>query len=148
MKFLYIILLLFTISCHSSSNILPYIKQGDHIKFVSYLPKKFNKPLQKAIKDWNTDKISDDGNIEVPIKLYIDPNDTREAYTQMWWYTNNLQIVKIEIYVNEANVHGVDLESLFIHEIGHCLGYRHSNNYKSVMYPRLLPGQIRRKIIL
>lgn len=79
---------------------------------------------------------------------------SEQARTTIYWQGE--QIVEGDIRINAKNftffytgtpvTASVDIESLFIHELGHLLGLAHDNSTGSVMAERLASGLTRRDI--
>jgi len=79
-------------------------------------------------------------------------NNTQQANTTIFWVDN--QITEADIRVNAQNFafstnpgnNDVDIESLFLHELGHVLGLAHSGSEQSVMALYLSSGTKRRDL--
>ena len=71
--------------------------------------------------------------------------DDAYALTTSTWSAHNREIHKSEIFFNaktfkwtrsRSKKRFVNFESILMHEIGHAIGLRHSENKKSIMYAR------------
>ena len=63
-------------------------------------------------------------------------------------FHRNGRMFRSSVMIHKSKVNaGADLESLLLHEFGHVLGLAHSDNNKSVMFPSLAKGQIKREIL-
>jgi hypothetical protein len=60
------------------------------------------------------------------------------AYTTTW-FDDSGQIQEADIQIDQKGIAGAELETLVKHEVGHLLGFDHSANLSSIMYPFVGP---------
>ncbi|MEZ4861454.1 MAG: matrixin family metalloprotease [Caldilineaceae bacterium] len=81
-------------------------------------------------------------------------NEERAAAAQVW-YTSDATIVEADIWINDdytwdatgaPAADEVDLQSALLHEFGHWLILGHFTDAKTVMYPRLTTGTLKREL--
>lgn len=107
-----------------------------------------------AMQDWNdsfgqtlfVETIDENSNIRVYNMDEQFPTVDTEANTLTEYLAP--VIFEANIHFNSATYRnaGYDMESLFIHELGHSLGLMHVPDITNVMYYQLLQGQVRRNI--
>lgn len=132
-----------------------------HFEISGTVPPDYVPEIMKAMQVWNDHLKADAFSATYPSEkdgdrvnhIYWDPNwaddPNKEAVNALHILGN--QIIKTDISVNSRNyafsttseIGTVHVESLFIHELGHSLGFGHIEDINSVMFFGLALGQIR-----
>jgi predicted Zn-dependent protease len=135
--------------------------------FSQSVPDQWKNAIKKAAAVWDTptgvqlihvsDTVSSSTtsqNDHVNVIYWIDSGalfNYQQAQTMTRWVNN--QLVDADIQVNSKdfsffedipdNDREIQMESLLVHEFGHALGLKHTDNVISVMFPDLAYSQIR-----
>jgi len=119
------------------------------ISFDTNVSLSFKDSTLRAIDEWeyktniNLFNVTTNSSlIRVSIDLPENFNPKEQANTRTYWRGNYIQ--KSEIRINLANP--CDANSLMLHELGHALGLKHTN--EGVMYSYLSPTEIRTSLDL
>lgn len=87
--------------------------------------------------------------------LFVHKGSKERAAAAEVWYTADFTVVEADIWINDDYLwdttgaparNEVDLESALVHEFGHWLILGHQLEPRSIMYPRLTAGSIKRQL--
>ncbi len=116
-----------------------------YIKEISGFPESFQNRLKDVINEINKDAgqeiiSSTDGKDRRPLFIYkasfVDSNNLQvngeAGYSE---YRCLIQLDDSKSILKNKYPEDLDLKFIFLHEIGHCMRYKHSEDAESVMYP-------------